>query len=104
MIIAKTEAGLAHFKQLFQQKSHASSSAQKELVPLKKYYRAIVCPTPAGEEYLKNISSHLPWIIDELVIAKLPHAKEPKQGITKILAITQACSSKERQIDVEILT
>jgi 23S rRNA-/tRNA-specific pseudouridylate synthase len=40
MIVAKTEKGLAYFKQLFQQKSEATTINEKELVPLKKYYRA----------------------------------------------------------------
>jgi len=40
MIVAKTERGLVHFKQLFQQKSENQSREDKELAPLKKHYRA----------------------------------------------------------------
>lgn len=40
MIIAKSEAGLAHFKNLFKAKSESESIADKTQVPLQKYYRA----------------------------------------------------------------
>ena len=52
MIIAKTEAGLAHFKALFQEKSNAPTKEAKEAVPLKKYYRAECVVTPEGERFL----------------------------------------------------
>jgi 23S rRNA-/tRNA-specific pseudouridylate synthase len=40
MILVKTEKGLAHFKKLFQAKSESPTIAEKEAVPLKKFYRA----------------------------------------------------------------
>ncbi len=46
MIIAKTEKGLQHFKQLFQQKSEAATLTEKEAIPLKKYYSAQCEITP----------------------------------------------------------
>jgi hypothetical protein len=41
MIIAKTEKGLAHFKELFKRKSESESLEEKDVVPLKKWYRAV---------------------------------------------------------------
>jgi hypothetical protein len=55
MIIAKTEKGLAHFKQLFQDKSEFLSITEKEAVPLQKFYRATCEITPEGETFLKEI-------------------------------------------------
>jgi 23S rRNA pseudouridine1911/1915/1917 synthase len=55
MVIAKTEKGLQHFKQLFQEKSESSSIEEKEAVPLQKFYRAICEITPQGKEFLKEI-------------------------------------------------
>jgi hypothetical protein len=46
MLAAKTERGLAYFKNLFQTKSAASTIADKEVVPLKKYYRTRCDITP----------------------------------------------------------
>jgi hypothetical protein len=55
MIIAKTEAGLQHFKSLFQQKAEALTIAEKEAVPLQKFYRATCEITEIGEQFLKEI-------------------------------------------------
>lgn len=88
MIIAKTEKGLTHFKQLFQKKSEASRIEAKEQVPLKKYYRAICDVTTQGQQFLEKIQNKLPYIIQEDVIAKVPHSI-PKEGITKILSINK---------------
>jgi 23S rRNA-/tRNA-specific pseudouridylate synthase len=55
MLIAKTEAGLQHFKQLFQAKSECSTIEEKESVPLQKYYRATCEITTEGEKFLEEI-------------------------------------------------
>jgi 23S rRNA-/tRNA-specific pseudouridylate synthase len=55
MIIAKTEKGLQHFKQLFQAKSEAQSIEEKEAVPLQKFYRAMCELTPEGECFLQEV-------------------------------------------------
>ena len=57
MIIAKTEKGLEHFKKLFQQKSESSSLAEKEAVPLQKFYRATCEVSTEGATFLKEIES-----------------------------------------------
>ena len=85
MLIVKTEEGLKYFKDLFQQKSWAETLQDKELVPLKKFYRAQVLITDKGQDFLNTIT--LPHIIQELVIPKVPHY-EPKMGITKIINFT----------------
>ncbi len=81
MLIVKTEEGLKYFKDLWMQKSGGETIADKELVPLKKFYRAQVLITDKGQQFLDTIT--LPHIIQELVIPKVPHY-EPKMGITKI--------------------
>ena len=55
MIIAKTEKGLQHFKNLFQQKSEAQTIAEKEAIPLQKYYKAVCKITPQGEIFLQKV-------------------------------------------------
>ncbi|MDR0283249.1 MAG: hypothetical protein LBI53_08450 [Candidatus Peribacteria bacterium] len=87
MIIAKTEKGLQHFKYLFQQKSGAQTIAEKEAVPLQKYYKAVCNITSQGEEFLVSIENKLPHYIIEDVIAKVPNVTS-KEGITKIECIT----------------
>lgn len=73
LIIAKTEKGLAHFKQLFQAKSESETIEEKEAAPLQKFYRATCEVTPQGAEFLKQIENHLPYYIQEEVIAKVPN-------------------------------
>lgn len=81
MLVAKTEAGLAYFKDLFQRKSLAPTKEEKDLVPLTKSYRAQCLLTKDGETFLAKID---PWYcINSLVKPRIPHY-EPKQGITKI--------------------
>ncbi len=104
MIIAKSETWLAHFKNLFQQKSGATTLAEKEAVPLKKFYRARCVLSLLWETFLDTISKSLPRYIDELVVAKVPHAKEPKQGITKVLSVEHTFSDDEVELTLEILT
>ncbi len=101
MIIAKTERWLSHFKDLFQRKSLLSSFSEKEMVPLKKYYLAEVHITSKWRDFLESISTSLPYIIDEDVIPKVPHAII-KRGITKITELTH--DLQRWSIKVEILT
>jgi len=103
MIIAKTEKGLAYFKQLFQQKSLATSIAAKESVPLTKKYHAVCHRTPQGQDFLDLIKNKLPHYIIEDVIPKVPYPVV-KEGITKILSISDAASDDQVLLDIEILT
>lgn len=103
MIIAKTEAWLAHFKELFQQKSEAITRAEKEAVPLKKFYEALCFATPQWEEFLQDKTA--PFFIESLVTPKTPFPV-PKIGISKVL-----WRSKEQfewkdtyRLSIEILT
>lgn len=102
MLIAKTETGLSHFKALFQRKSLADSIEAKEAVPLRKYYHAISHLTPDGHQRLQTIAT-FPFYIDELVKPNIPHAWEPKRGITKILWYT-INDDQTVSLDLEILT
>ena len=103
MIIAKTERGLAHFKNLFQQKSESKAIGAKESTLLKKFYRAQVEISPEGQKFLDKILTGMPWYIESLVIPKLPHAI-PKVGITKILSYEIDSVAKRATIQIEILT
>ena len=84
MLIVKTEEGLKYFKDLWMQKSGGETIADKELVPLKKFYRVQVLITDKGQQFLESIS--IPHTIQELVIPKVPHY-EPKMGITKLTSL-----------------
>lgn len=99
MIIAKSERGLAHFKQLFQEKSTAKKIADKEAVHLHKFYRAIVSVTSTGKEFLHSIT--LPHYIQEAVHAKVPYYV-PKLGISKIVHVQMKWDTAV--VDLEILT
>ena len=87
MVIAKTEKGLEHFKNLFQKKSESSTLEEKEAIPLQKFYRATCEITPQGREFLNKIKNQLPYYITEDVIAKIPNTT-PKLWISKIENIT----------------
>jgi len=102
MIVAKSEKWLAHFKQLFQQKSEASTIQAKESIPLKKYYWARAHVTDRGAVFLKKIQNNLPYTIQEDVIPKTPHPTV-KEWITKILKITHL-DNEMLELDIEILT
>ncbi len=102
MIIAKTEAWLAHFKALFHDKSNASTKEEKETVPLRKYYRADCVVTPEGARFLNTIHDSLPYYIEQVVIPKVPYTV-PKMGITKICAIGPLHNNR-CQLFLEILT
>lgn len=101
MIVVKTEKWLAHFKSLFQQKSEAETIADKELIPLKKFYRASCNLSLLGEEFIQKIANNFPYIIEEMVIPKVPHSV-PKMWITKILEIEK--NKETIDIKIEILT
>lgn len=101
MIIAKTERWLEYFKKLFQQKSESKDISDKEQTELKKFYRASCEMTPEGKKFIDSIHQ-FPSIIEELVIAKLPHTM-PKIGITKILEIIEK-NEKIIRLNLEILT
>ncbi len=87
MIIAKTEKGLEHFKKLFQAKSESEHIEGKEQTELKKFYRATCEIMPEGKRFIEWIKQ-LPYIIEEVVKAKLPHTV-PKIWITKILSVQE---------------
>lgn len=103
MIIAKTERGLAHFKQLFSEKSESETIAQKENVKLQKYYRAKCEILPDGDCFLQEIKKNwLPFYIQETVYAKTPHFT-PKLGITKIEKIA-AVEKNRCEVQIQLLT
>ncbi len=101
MIIAKTEKWLEHFKKLFQSKSESKHIDEKEQTPLKKFYRATLYLTEEGKKFTDAIHE-FPYIIEEPVIAKLPHTLT-KNGITKIMEITEK-TDKTIAFNLEILT
>ena len=96
MLVVKTESGLKYFKDLFQRKSLAETTEEKEQVPLKKFYRAQALVTAQGREFVNNIS--LPHIIEEMVIPKTPHPI-PKMGITKIVSLRAEYGNPSSSLD-----
>ncbi|AKH32975.1 Ribosomal large subunit pseudouridine synthase D [candidate division SR1 bacterium Aalborg_AAW-1] len=108
MLIVKTEEGLKYFKDLWMQKSSADTIEDKELVPLKKFYRAQILITDKGQQFLDSmtlppLAGGKPHIIQELVIPKVPHY-EPKMGITKVTQLNHIPDSSYAELEVEILT
>lgn len=101
MIIAKTEKWLEHFKKLFQAKSESKDIKEKEQTELKKFYRASCYITNEGEKFIEWINE-FPYIIQEPVIAKLPHTLN-KIWITKILKIIEKTKTTIT-LNIEILT
>lgn len=97
MILVKSEKGLHHFKNLFQQKSLAKTYEQKEAVPLKKIYRASHTITKEGKDFLQTIS--LPHYINKMVYPKVPHSI-PKQGMTKLLSYKKQKTSITTEIEI----
>jgi 23S rRNA pseudouridine1911/1915/1917 synthase len=104
MIIAKTEKWLSHFKRLFQQKSESDHIQDKEAAPIKKFYRATCYITDEWRDFLSDISSQLPYYIQEIVIPKIPHYT-PKLWITKILSFCAplACPEVWREKELSAL-
>lgn len=101
MIIAKTEKWLKYFKELFNEKSEAFSIEDKENVPLKKFYRAVVCLNEDSIFLLKT--TKLPYTIIQPVVPKVPYYGEPKIWITKILEV-EFLSVDRAKLNIEILT
>ncbi len=102
MIIAKTEIWLQHFKMLFQQKSIATTLADKHAVPLKKRYRATAIKTPAAEDFLVTLKTKLPFTHQAPVTPKTPRPTT-KDGITIFEAIVQETDHTVTFL-IEILT
>jgi len=102
MIVAKTERGLAHFKELFQQKSLATTLDAKESVALKKRYKASVEISSDWAEFIDSIKGELPHYIIQDVIPKVPHPTI-KKWITKIIWIEEI-EHWRATLDIEILT
>lgn len=90
MIIAKTERGLAYFKELFQQKSGLVSEnwenfeVVEENIKFRKFYRAISEITALGDAFLEKIKDNLPYYIRENVVPKVPNCIV-KMWVTKII-------------------
>ncbi len=101
MIIAKTEKWLKYLKNLFDQKSQATSISDKETIKLKKYYKALSLITEQGQLFLNNIIK-LPFYIIQEVKAKVPYSVS-KLWITKILNFNKISDSRV-VLDLEILT
>ncbi len=102
MIIIKTEEWLKYFKNLFQKKSLSKTIIQKENIELKKYYKAKCNITKEWKFFLDSIKNNLPFYIEWIVKAKVPHNIE-KNWITKIISIWNE-SKNLVEIKIEILT
>lgn len=102
MIIAKSEAGLAHFKNLFKAKSESESIADKAQVPLQKYYRACCKITDQWSQFLSEIEHQLPFLIIEEITPKVANPST-KLAITQIQHFAKK-SEKEVEIDLQIFT
>lgn len=103
MLIVKTEKWLSYFKNLFKHKSESSTIEEKEIVPLKKFYKAQVNVTKDWKLFLDNIKK-FPEYIQSIVKTKWVYLKEYKEGITKILWYELVNWWKNALIDIEILT
>lgn len=105
MIVAKNETTWRYFKDLFAQKSKKLSIAEKETVPLHKYYRAVCEITREGTKFLNTVSDKLPYYIEQMVTPNVPYT-ESKMGISKIthVSFTQLDGKEVACIDMEILT
>ena len=102
MIIAKTEKGLAHFKELFKRKSESESLEEKDVVPLKKWYRAVSEILPEWKNFLGKIEWELPYVIQEVVKAKVPNMT-PKMWITQVEKI-EKIFDKQVKLYLQIFT
>jgi hypothetical protein len=73
MIVALSELGLSHFRELFYDKSSAHSIEDKQAVELTKRYRCTVQPTGiAALNILYTIKPKLPYTINVPVMANMP--------------------------------
>ena len=102
MIIAKTEKWLAHFKELFKEKSESEKLEDKDRVPLKKWYRATSEILPEWKVFLNKIEWNLPFVIQEVVKAKVPNMT-PKMWITQIEKI-EKISDRQVKLYLQIFT
>ncbi len=103
MIVAKTEKWLAHFKQLFSEKSESETLEEKMQVKLQKFYRAVCEVSPAWEEFLQEIKkSWLPFVMDEIVYPKVPNPN-PKRWIT-VIENVQTLDTKRIEVTLQLLT
>ncbi len=102
MIIAKTEKWLAHFKELFKEKSESEKLEDKDRVPLKKWYRATSEILPEWKVFLNKIEGNLPFVIQEVVKAKVPNMT-PKMWITQIEKI-EKISDGQVKLCLQIFT
>lgn len=118
----KSEINLKNMKQTWQIWSKNNSNISKDIqyhssyfsdssdnlsdfsVPLRKFYKATSYITPKWKKFIDSIHE-FPYIIEEPVIAKLPHTM-PKIWITKILNIQQNNKLKTAncKLQLEILT
>lgn len=102
MIVAKTEKWLAHFKELFKEKSESEKLEDKDKVPLKKWYRAISEILPEWKIFLNKIEGSLPFVIQEVVKAKVPNMT-PKMWITQVEKV-EKISDKQVKLYLQIFT
>ena len=102
MIVAKTEKWLAHFKELFKEKSESEKLEDKDKVPLKKWYRAISEILPEWKIFLNKIEGNLPFVIQEVVKAKVPNMT-PKMWITQVEKV-EKISDKQVKLYLQIFT
>lgn len=84
-------------------KSTMHALAEKEAVPLQKYYRARCEVSAQGQAFLDAIQHTLPSYIDAIVHAHIPHPGTPKRGITKILTF-EKITPETVDIQMQILT
>ncbi len=56
-----------------------------------------------GNTFLQSIENNLPYYIESLVVAKMPHIT-PKIGITKVLSFAKSADGKQVSLNLEILT
>ena len=102
MIVAKTEKWLAHFKELFKEKSESEKLEDKDKVPLKKWYRATSEILPEWKIFLNKIEGNLPFVIQEVVKAKVPNMT-PKMWITQVEKV-EKISDKQVKLYLQIFT
>lgn len=103
MVVALSEVGLAHFRELFHDKSSAETIEDKNNVALKKRYCCIVQPdNDKALDLLQRTAMQLPYIINSPVLANVPWAMS-KHAISIIHSI-EFIGSQQAQLELEILT
>ncbi|MFA7284898.1 MAG: RluA family pseudouridine synthase [Candidatus Absconditabacterales bacterium] len=109
MIVAISEKGLSHFKNLFDQKAKSALTEENsDTTSLHKYYRALCDTTKAGQKRLQDegLASGGPCTIKSLVYPKAAVLGYPKMGVTRILSAktTKLDDKPCVQVDMELLT